>query len=330
MLLSVIIPVYNLENYILNALQSLENQTLSISLFEVIIIDDGSMDNSFEIISDYMLVSKLKIKLYTQKNAGVSSARNMGMKNATGDYLYFLDGDDYIANDFLELIKDEVDKSVPDLLITSYTKVCSNEKIQFTNQSKGLTSSDVIKQKYFSGGLHINMCTLIFNREKLNRLGLLFNTKTSYGEDLEFYQKFMFCSNTVSIVTNAVFYYVYRSNSAVNKKVGLKREDALYAILRVDEYIKAIDELSSLRKIYQVKFIPAHILKVVFNLVAEEDFDNACLIANKNEYKHYVRCAKLLGLQSFKIKLLYHSPRLYVHLLAKIQIFRKFFLWAIK
>jgi glycosyltransferase involved in cell wall biosynthesis len=323
---SVIIPVYNLQSYILRALSSLENQTLGYKYFEVIIVNDGSTDNSLDVITNYIKSTNLNIKVTSQSNAGVSSARNNGIHRASGKYLYFMDGDDYIANDFLELVKADAKISSSDLLITSYTKVCDDKNIKFVNSSKTLKFSDSVIESYFMGGLNLHLGGLIFKRKKLNELGLIFDTSTAYGEDLEFFHKFMSRSNTVSIVTDAVFYYVYRSNSAVNQKVGLKREDALYAIIRVDEYIKAIDELKGLHNIYQVKYIPAHILKVVFNLVAEGDIDNASRLVNKKKYRHYIKCAELLGLQSFKIKLLYYTPKLYVHILAKIQMLRKFLL----
>ena len=94
---SIIVPVYNVENYVDKCIKSILNQTYK--NYEVIIINDGSTDNSLNIINKYK--NNKKIKIITQKNKGLSNARNNGMKMATGDYLLFIDSDDYIEDKLL-------------------------------------------------------------------------------------------------------------------------------------------------------------------------------------------------------------------------------------
>ena len=97
-LVSVIIPVYNTEEYVYNTIESIRNQTLK--NIEIIIINDGSTDNSLEIINGCSKNDE-RIKVYSQKNAGQSAARNVGIKIAKGKYLYFMDSDDFLEKDAL-------------------------------------------------------------------------------------------------------------------------------------------------------------------------------------------------------------------------------------
>ena len=97
---SVIVPVYNVEKYIDKCLKSLVNQTLSD--IEIIVVNDGSTDNSETIIKQYLEKYQNKIKYVIKQNGGLSDARNYGMKFATGEYIAFLDSDDYVDNTIYE------------------------------------------------------------------------------------------------------------------------------------------------------------------------------------------------------------------------------------
>lgn len=95
---SIVIPVYNVEEYIDKCLNSVLNQTYKD--FEVIIVNDGSPDNSIQIIDRYVKMDD-RFKVYSKENGGLSAARNFGVKKVSGDYLIFLDSDDYIEKDLL-------------------------------------------------------------------------------------------------------------------------------------------------------------------------------------------------------------------------------------
>ena len=99
MKISVVVPVFNIENYIKRCLDSLINQTYS--NLEIILVDDGSTDNSGKICDEYALRDE-RIKVYHEKNGGAAKARNFAVDKVTGDYLFFVDGDDYIDYDTLE------------------------------------------------------------------------------------------------------------------------------------------------------------------------------------------------------------------------------------
>ena len=105
---SIIIPVYNVEEYLDRCLKSILNQTYS--NYEVIIVNDGSPDNSDNIIKSYEKEDK-RFKEYKKVNGGLSDARNYGLKYATGDYLIFIDADDYIESNYLEKVNDVLERN---------------------------------------------------------------------------------------------------------------------------------------------------------------------------------------------------------------------------
>ena len=107
--LSIIIPIYNLELYIEKCLKSILNQDLPVNQYEIIVINDGSTDNSASIVSR-LIKNNSNIKLINKTNGGVSSARNVGIQEAKGEYITFLDGDDYFVPNILSSILNYVKK----------------------------------------------------------------------------------------------------------------------------------------------------------------------------------------------------------------------------
>ena len=144
MKVSVIVPVYNVENYIAKCLDSLVNQTLKD--IEIIVINDGSPDNSEEIIKKAQ--EKYKNIIYLKKeNGGVSSARNYGLKKATGEYIYFLDGDDYLLNDALENFYNKAKSGDFDMVIAPVTYILEDKEFDVpTGISKDLIGKEEVKE----------------------------------------------------------------------------------------------------------------------------------------------------------------------------------------
>lgn len=122
-LISIIVPVYNTENYLEKCLYSLVNQTYK--NIEIIIIDDGSPDNSMNIIQKFVLADN-RVKVISQKNQGLSGARNTGMNNANGDYIMFIDSDDWIKIDTCEKAINASEKYNADVVFWSYIKEFSD------------------------------------------------------------------------------------------------------------------------------------------------------------------------------------------------------------
>jgi glycosyltransferase involved in cell wall biosynthesis len=111
---SVVIPIYNVEKSLRKCFDSILEQTYTD--FEIIAVNDGSPDSSQTIIDDYVGRYPEKIKGYTKENGGLSDARNYGVKRADGEYIVFVDSDDYLASDMLEKLGEEIDKNEPDII----------------------------------------------------------------------------------------------------------------------------------------------------------------------------------------------------------------------
>ena len=120
MKVSIIVPVYNVERHLNKCLDSLVNQTLK--NIEIIIVNDGSLDNSQLIINEYSNKYK-NIRTFIKKNGGLSDARNYGLKKAKGEYVLFVDSDDYIALDSCERLYNTAKQDDVDVLIGNYIKV---------------------------------------------------------------------------------------------------------------------------------------------------------------------------------------------------------------
>ena len=142
---SIVIPVYNVEKYLEKCLDSVFNQTYKD--YEVIVVNDGTKDNSMDIVKNY------NVKVITQKNQGLSAARNHGVKKATGDYLIFLDSDDYWEKDLLKELAKSL-KNTPDLIRFQINEVYEDGKVipyqeeSFTDLS-GLAAFEKIVKYHF-------------------------------------------------------------------------------------------------------------------------------------------------------------------------------------
>lgn len=140
--ISVIIPVYNVEKYIRQCLESVINQTYK--NLEIIIVNDGTKDNSMKIVEEYL--SDERIKIINKENGGLSSARNRGMEEATGEYIYFLDSDDWIELNTIEILV-ENSKGV-DIVGANFFYWDEIQKIKEKN--KELLEENIIKRgEYF-------------------------------------------------------------------------------------------------------------------------------------------------------------------------------------
>ena len=155
--ISVIIPVYNVEKYLKECLNSVINQTLKD--LEIICVNDGSIDNSLKIMKEYALKDP-RIKILSQKNQGVSEARNFGIKNATGEYVAFLDADDCVSLDFYEKLYTKAKETNSDIVVSEYmyrfNKNSKKKKI-FLKVDKNIETTD-INEKFKCLYLPILLC----------------------------------------------------------------------------------------------------------------------------------------------------------------------------
>ncbi len=239
--ISIIVPVYNLEGYISATLNSIINQ--SDREFELIVIDDGSTDNSYNIARDLLEGSKLSdYKIIKKENGGVSSARNLGLDSAKGEYVIFIDGDDIITSDLVMSVRDSLSKKY-DLVFWGFDYIDEDKTVikdYFSQYS--ISNGEIISgEKILEANLinKIKICTGSIAIKKK----ILINNNINYydgcvnGEDQEFTQKLLCKTDTCVGIRKSLTKYVLRQGS-ITQSHNIRRFDSIYALGRMFEYLE--------------------------------------------------------------------------------------------
>ena len=207
MKISVIVPVYNVEKYLDKCLDSLVHQTMKD--IEIIIVNDGSPDNSENIINKYKKKYSNIVSL-KKENGGLSSARNYGIKYAHGDYIAFLDSDDYIALDMYEKMYLKAQEQDYDLVVCDINYVYNEKTIRVSSGIKADT--DDIKKAYIS--IHPAAWNKLFKKELFN-YDVLFK-KDVWFEDVEFIYRLLPYIKKIGVIHEPFNQYVQREGSITN------------------------------------------------------------------------------------------------------------------
>lgn len=211
---SIIIPVYNVEQYLDKCLKSISKQTFLD--FECIIVDDGSPDNSNAIIDKYVNKDQ-RFKVIHQKNMGLSAARNTGLDVAKGDYITFVDSDDYIANDYLEKFVLKIASSNADIIICGIIEVFKNYENSrvFAN-----ATTEVIKQNILADTWPSFVCNKCYKKE------LFDNVRFPVGkafEDLLTIPEVCLNANKIVCIPDKLYYYNRQNVSSITAKMSLEK-----------------------------------------------------------------------------------------------------------
>ena len=204
---SIIVPVYNVEKYLPKCLDSLTNQTLKD--IEIIIVNDGSPDNSQKIIDKYTKKYK-NIKSYLKKNGGLSDARNFGIKKASGEYLSFIDSDDYVTHDMYEKMYNKAKNNNFDIVVCDLNYIHNNKiKKVYSHIKKDTTN---IKKEMLD--IYPSACNKIFKKELFDN-GIEFK-KGIWFEDVEFLYRLLPSVKSIGVIHEHFNQYVQRDGSITN------------------------------------------------------------------------------------------------------------------
>lgn len=215
--ISIIIPVYNSEPYLKDCIESILNQ--SYEDFEAIFIDDGSKDASFAIINEYVHCDN-RIKLYHQNNAGVSTARNLGLKYAIGDYITFIDSDDTIDSDYLYQLYSCIKNYSPDIVLSGIINVvngCETSRVTLEEKMLSLnTERNLIH--FFETPLLTSPVSKLYKRQIIYNNNLQFDTTISFAEDKDFNLQYFQHIQKAYALSFAGYFYRVVGNSLSHKK----------------------------------------------------------------------------------------------------------------
>lgn len=202
-MVSIIIPAYNVERYIEKCVTTCLMQTYS--NIEVIVINDGSTDNTAKILDE--LGSKNdRLKVTHTKNAGVSSARNTGLDIATGEWVVFVDGDDYIADNYIEYMLSLVENNQAEFGLSKNAFVKKDEE-QTKDETITMLSKEDAIALLLSPRVIVGCWNKIYKRELLLKNNIKFSKDLFYGEGLQFITTVAFFANKVAVGDRKVYYY---------------------------------------------------------------------------------------------------------------------------
>ncbi|MBO1579737.1 glycosyltransferase [Bacillus sp. XF8] len=257
---SVIIPVYNAEKYITQCIESLLNQTLQEC--EFIFINDGSIDNSREIIEGYKQVDD-RITLINQENQGVSIARNMGLQLAAGEYVGFVDADDYIDKDMYETLYNSVKQSNCDVVISNFKGEMEGHKviIKYPFPIDIVLKKDYIEQEilpYFLKADNLNtVVNKIYRNSLIKENNVKFPSGIALGEDGMFNVEFFSIATHMKYIDYVGYHYREVAGSATrdtSKKDYFKRAVEVYNMELPKTYTGKVDKVK-IRELKSIKFI---------------------------------------------------------------------------
>lgn len=300
---SLIIPAYNVEKYIKKCLDSVLNQTYN--NYEIIIINDGSTDNTSKILESYK--SNKNIKIINQENKGLSNARNTGVSNAKGDYILFIDSDDFIEKELLEIlnktIKDEDLVRFQIKILDETNKIIKEYKEETFNNLNGIEAFNKLSKYNL---VELAVC-YAYKKDTFLKNNYKFEEKT-YHEDFGLIPYIIISSKKVTSINYIGYNYLQRKNSIMNntdyEKEIKKSNDVLKHYKNLIKWSQNIEGDLTIYK----SFIANSVILKSLNL-KEKDYKN--YIKKLKEYKVYDNL--LTNNKENKIKkiLIKISPKLY-------------------
>ena len=216
-LVSIIVPVYNAEKYLNRCIDSILSQTMTD--FELLLIDDGSKDNFGRICDEYA-EKDARVRVFHKPNGGVSSARNLGLDNAKGKWITFVDADDRCSCNYLEHLLSKVDDDTD--LIISYAVICDSTgekaevypeyKVNATNFERLFVDSDM--------HWHTSPWAKLYRASIIYENSLRFNEMMHIGEDADFLFSFMLITDKIYVSSDTDYYYTCDVSGSLTKRIN--------------------------------------------------------------------------------------------------------------
>jgi len=323
---SIITPVFNVERCIHKTINSIINQ--SSKDFELLLIDDGSKDRSIEIARDLLEKSDINYRIITQENSGVSAARNRGIHEAVGEYVCFLDSDDYIHKDYIKLMYEKASEFNCDLVFCDYVQVDSKDNILVASTTRYLDNfidgrDAALKQ--LSCDITIGMGSALYRTSIIKENNILFDSSRKYAEDVVFTVKALLNMKKIISVNEALMFYV-RWDSSVTNAISLKHLDCYYSFVDLLEYVKVQGDFKEIEKFlveYKIPYAISHVFSI---LSRDEKFHEELFEFLKDD--RVKKALKMYRLQRFdknsiryliQCRAIRHCPKIFSKVFARIK-----------
>lgn len=235
---SIIVPVYNVQRFLPLCIKSLTNQ--SYDNFEIICINDGSTDNSKELLEQYAKADA-RITVINQKNKGLGGARNTGVRAAKGEYLLFVDSDDWLALDALQKLNESVNQNKADVYMFGLLefmdrtmKIRPSEYMEHFSGFSTCNINDIADKMYIAPGAW----NKLYRREYFIQNDLFFEEKV-YFEDVLIHTKSLICAKKIAFCCHNLYYYRIRAGSIINSGYSDKKiDDLIHAFVSTINWLK--------------------------------------------------------------------------------------------
>lgn len=240
-MISVVVPIYNVEKFLSKCIESILNQTYE--ELEVILVDDGSPDNCGKICDEFATKDK-RVKVIHKENGGLSSARNAGLDIATGDYISFVDSDDYLEPTMYSELYKSIQQNGSDISVCCFKYVYENgdeykTNVKPFNAVEVLSSQQTLERISTIDDYYVNFITAVnkvYKRELFD--GLRFEIGRIHEDEFMAHHIYL-RAKKISLLPSQLYNYVQRTNSIVNSAFSVKRLDAAYAMLDRYRILKA-------------------------------------------------------------------------------------------
>ena len=293
-LISVIIPVYNVEAYLEECIESLRNQSLK--EIEMIFINDGSRDNSLSILEKYKKIDK-RIKIINQTNSGPSNARNRGLQIAKGEYISFIDSDDWIERSLLEDTLKQIRIDNSDIVFFGLLYEDEDDNLikekkyvrdEFIEKEKGKLAIELYNKDLFG----YTWCKLFKNRI-IKDNNILFNNDISYCEDEEFTCRYYKYVKKISICSNTYYHYIHYSRERKSLTDSVNSKDIIMRDLVYKSWIDMLNFNDNEEKDYllnraynNLRFLYCNI---IWSNISQEDKNNEIDILLQTNFYNYLK-----------------------------------------
>ncbi len=290
-LISIIVPVYNVEKYLNKCVDSILKQTYT--NMEVILVDDGSKDKSGAICDEYEKIDS-RVRAIHKQNGGVCSARNVALSESKGEWVAFIDSDDWIESDYVEQLYECAVQTKADVVACGYNRVTGKNKESINNSGNTMElSSKEFLIKVLNPQTGMGFCHMkLYSKESLK--GVLFDTNLVVGEDALFNEQVVLNIEKVCMLEKSLYNYRINLNSVV------KRYDKEYAnkylkSMKVNkEYLSSLYENDSEIMQNYYNFVAFHVLLIAVNYCFNEQ--------NRDE-KHLKSLKRICNIDIFKTAL---------------------------
>ena len=235
---SIIVPVYNVQKYLVKCLDSLINQTLKD--IEIICINDGSVDNSLDILQDYAKLDE-RIIIINKENEGQSVARNIGIESARGEYIGFVDSDDWVDLEYFERLYNSAKANDADIACAGVKRV-KTKKVKITKSFIEEKATLDIQEKISLDKVHVQnyVCNKIYKLDTWKNLNIKFQAGRYY-EDIALMIKILHQMKLFVVVPNVYYYYRLNPTSTCKQKSSKYSIDYAWAIQELKEYARKND-----------------------------------------------------------------------------------------